>query len=283
MIDLHVHSIYSDGEHSPLTVLDMCKQKGVSTVAITDHNSMEGSKIAIKENPYEDIKVISGIELGARYNVKGGQLHILGYNFDLENKPFNQITQDIMSENIQRLECLIGLLKTYYNISFKDEDVEKIFESVGNIGRPDVARLCVDYGHCSTVHEAFEKYFNPVDDKLMKRKAELTDKLCIEYIRNAGGIACLAHPIELKKDYDELRSYIATLVSYGLEAIEVYQSKHDDKYSQMLLKLTEEFGLLYSVGSDYHGPIVTPDIEIGSGKDNNLNKDYATILTKIQE
>lgn len=281
MIDLHVHTIYSDGEHHPTKILEFCKQRGISTVAITDHNSMEGARQAILKNPYDDLQVISGIELSAIYDVKDANLHILGYNIDLENSELNQVTEAIMRDNVMRLDSLVNLLKKHYNLLFKDEDLQRVYSSIGNIGRPDIAKLCVDYGYTSTVQEAFARYLNPVHDQIVKRRVRLTDKECIEYILNAGGVPCLAHPIELKKDMDDLRRYIYTLKSYGLEAVEVYQSKHSESYSRQLLSITNELELLYSVGSDYHGAIVTPNIELGYGRNHNLQMETATILSRF--
>ena len=281
MVDLHIHTIYSDGEYAPLKVLDICNDRGIYDISITDHNSLEGSKQAIGKNPYPNIRVVPGVELSALYPVKGGNLHILGYGINLENKELNEVTQAIMGDNIRRIQSLVSLLYENYGLTFKDEDLEKIYQSVGDIGRPDVSKLCLKYGYTSTVKEAFERYLNPVYDRVTKHRVELTGKECIEYIRNAGGIACLAHPIELKQDIPELKTFIETLMSYGLEAVEVYQSKHSESYSSKLLEIVDEFGLLYSVGSDYHGPIVTPKFEIGTGQNNNLNKQTATILSKI--
>lgn len=281
MIDLHVHTIYSDGEHTPLEVLDICNERGISTVAITDHNSMEGSRHAIASNPYTHIKVVPGIELSALYDVKGANLHILGYGIDLYNKDLNEVTNAVMEDNVTRLKSIVELLKQHYNFSFKDKDLEKIYSSIGNIGRPDIAKLCVDYGYATSVEETFVKYLNPIDDKIAKRKVEFTDKSAIEYILKAGGIPCLAHPIELLKGIDDLKEYIRTLIDYGLGAIEVFQSKHSTNYTTELLNIANEFGLLYSAGSDYHGPMVTPNIEMGYGKNHNLHINGATILSRF--
>lgn len=281
MIDLHVHTIYSDGEHTPLEVLDTCNKRGISTVAITDHNSMEGSRQAIANNPYEQIKVIPGIELSARWHVKGANLHILGYGIDLYNKELNEVTNAVMEDNVTRLKSIVELLKKHYNFGFKDEDLERIYSSIGNIGRPDIAKLCVDYGYSTSVEETFVKFLNPIDAKIVKRKVEFTDKSAIECILKAGGIPCLAHPIELLIRLDELKEYIPILMSYGLGAIEVFQSKHSAGYTTELLNIANEFGLLYSAGSDYHGPMVTPDIELGYGKNNNLHISSATILSRF--
>jgi len=282
MIDLHVHTIYSDGEFSPKQILDLCKEKNITTVAITDHNALEGSKRAVLDNTYEDITVIPGVELSALYEVHGADLHILGYNMDLENKALNDITNAVMSDNITRLKSIISLLKTHFKFTFKDDDVEQIFKSIGNIGRPDIAKLCIKYGYATSVDDAFDNYLNPIYPKVPKREHEFTAKSAIEYIKNAGGIPCLAHPITLKKDLPELKEYIISLMAFGLEAIEVYHSTHSVKYSNELLKITEDLGITYSVGSDYHGPIVTPDVHLGFGKNNNLNMSYASILSKFK-
>lgn len=283
MVDLHIHSIYSDGEYSPKQILDLCKERNITTIAITDHNALEGSKRAILDNVYEDITVIPGVELSASYEIKGADLHILGYNMDLENKALNDITQAVMNENITRLKSMLYLLKTNFGFIFKDEDVEKIFQSVGNIGRPDIAKLCIQYGFAASVDDAFDNYLNPIYPNVPKRKNEFTAKSAIECIKNAGGIPCLAHPITLKRNFSELKEYISSLMAFGLEAIEVYHSTHSIKYSSELLKIANDFGLLYSVGSDYHGPVVTPNVELGFGKNNNLNRNSASILSKIFE
>lgn len=281
MLDLHVHTVYSDGEHTPLEILNICNERDISVVSITDHNSMQGSKQALNINPYKNITVVPGIELSARYDVKGANLHILGYNIDVYNKQLNNVTNAVMEDNVMRLQSLVKLLKQHYDMNFKDADLHQIYSSIGNIGRPDIAKLCVNYGYTNSVHEAFERYLNPVDEMIAKRRVEFTDKTAIEYILEAGGVPCLAHPIELLMEEDKLKAYVKKLMSYGLQAVEVYQSKHSKDYTNMLLNMVTELGLVYSGGSDYHGPIVTPDIEMGYGKNNNLHISSATILSKF--
>lgn len=280
-IDLHVHTIYSDGEKTPLEILEMCNKNNISIVAITDHGNILGAKKAIKENPYSHIRVIPGIELTATYPKKGCNLHILGYNVNLEDKGLNDISKDIMRDAENRVKSFIKELGKNFSIYFPQKDIDEIFNSVGNIGRPDVAKLCVKYGYAKTVQEAFKKLLDPLEDKVEKRKVRLNAKDCIEYILNAGGIPCLAHPIELKQEIGELKEYITELKGYGLKAVEVYQSKHTKEYSQQLLKIAEELSLLYSAGSDYHGPIVSPNTKIGSGNNNNLNIEYVSLLSEL--
>ncbi len=281
IIDMHIHSTYSDGELEPLEIIEACHNSGISTIAITDHNEVRGSALGIFANPYSDLKIIPGIELSARNELKGAKTHILGYNIDLTNKSLNEAISNIRLENIRKVKNIIEALAKYENVTFKEADIQEIFMREGNIGRPDVARLCVKYGYCKTVSEAFDTLLTRVKDKIPKRKFQLEAKCCINLIRQSGGVACLAHPISLLKSENELYAFIRQLVEYGLEAIEVYHSKQSKEYSSMLLNIANDLGLLYSVGSDFHGSIVKPDIYLGSGKDNNLNFSYATILTKI--
>jgi len=280
--DLHMHSTFSDGEYTPLQLLKLCHDKEISTIAITDHNNIFGSKEAIKNNPYKDITVISGIELTAK-SPSDINLHILGYNIDLENDNLNYVCTEIMNDNIRRIKSLLSELKKEYSISFKDEDINKLFSSEGNIGRPDVAKLCLKYGYVTSVEDAFKHLFKPIRDKLVKKKFELTAKECIKCIVDAGGIASLAHPVSLKKDINTLRDYIEDLANAGLEAVEVYHSINPAPLTEELLKITKSLHLYQSLGSDYHGPIIKPDIELGSGINNNLSDKHANIIDKLLE
>lgn len=279
MIDLHVHSLYSDGELSPLEILDVCNKSGVSIVSITDHNNIIGSKKAIYENPYPNLTIIPGIELDAQYT--GGSLHILGYNMNFENSTLNCVIKNYMEDSVRRIKSLLSELKKTYNISFKDEDIQEVFNLVGNIGRPEIAKLCVKYGYCKTIHDAFELYFEPVRCKLEKKKHELSASECIKCISDAGGIASIAHPITLNKDITELKAYFKQLIPSGLVCVEVYHSTHSEEFTSNLNTITNELGLYQSGGSDFHGPIVKPEILLGSGENGNLNISSLSILSKI--
>lgn len=278
IIDLHVHTKYSDGEYMPLEILDICNEKNISVVAIVDHNTIEGAKEAILNNPYTNITVIPAIELSADCPTKGASCHILGYGIDIENVELNNLIKRMREQNKRKVVAIVTILKEKFELSFNKEDVDNILNNIGNVGKPDVARLCVKYGYCNSISEAFEKFIKPAESGMKFGKYFPTAIECIQYIHNAGGIASLAHPIELKRTDEELEEYIKYLASNGLDAIEVYQSKHTKEYSEKLLEIAEENKLYYSVGSDFHGPFITPEFEIGSGKDNNLNKTYASIL-----
>ena len=278
IIDLHVHTKYSDGEYLPLEILNICNEKNISVVAIADHNTTEGAREAILNNPYDTITIIPAIEFSADCPTKGASCHILGYGIDVENTELNNLSNRMREENAKKVVAIIAALKEKFNLSFNKEDVDNVLNNIGNIGKPDVARLCVKYGYCTTISEAFDKFIKPVEKTLVMKRYFPTAIECIQYIHNAGGIACLAHPIELLKADEELEEYIKNLAKNRLDASELYQSQHTEEYSEMLLKIANKYNLLYTVGSDYHGPFITPDFEIGSGKNNNLNKTYASIL-----
>lgn len=280
--DLHVHSTFSDGELTPRQLLKLCHTKNISILAITDHNNLLGSKTAIEGNTYSNITIIPGIELTAK-SPSSINLHILGYNINLEDSNLNYICHEIMQDNIRRIKSLISELKKNYDITFKDEDIKDVFSSQGNIGRPDIAKLCLKYGHVKSVKDAFTHLFNPIRDKIVKKQIELTDKECIKYITEAGGIASLAHPVTLKKDENELRTYIYDLAMSGLEAVEVYHSDNPPDLTHSLLQLTNDLKLYQSLGSDFHGPIIKPEIKLGSGINNNLLYKDANIITKLLE
>lgn len=281
MIDLHVHSTFSDGELTPLEILRVCFEKNISVISITDHDNFFGVKQALQTNPYNNITVIPGIEIDAYY--PKGTLHILGYNISFNNPSLNAVISQIHEDNVTRIKSLISELKKNYNISFKEKDIDDIFLCDGTVGRPDVARLCVKYGYSKSVKEAFELLLNPLKEKVIKKKLELSDYECIKYITDAGGIASIAHPITLKKNIDDLEIYLRKLQSYGLKAVEAYHSTHSNEDTINLINISKKLNFLTSGGSDYHGPIAKPDIQIGSGKNNNLNITNLTILNELLE
>ncbi len=277
--DLHIHTNYSDGEFSPLDVLCLCKRDNITTISITDHNNFLGSKEAISLNPYKDITIIPGIEMEAKYN--GGQLHILGYNIDLNNKELNEICALLMKDNLRRIKSLVANLYEVYKIHFPDEELQDIYNKKGNIGRPEIAKLCIKYGFAINTKDAFKKFFKPIEDMTIKKEVELSAKECIEYIINASGVAGIAHPITLKKDFGQTSAFIKELKTYGLSFIEVYHSSHSLDYACQMLQIANNLNLLCSAGSDFHGPVVKPNIFIGKYSKNNITNEAITILTKL--
>ena len=280
--DLHLHTIYSDGEYEPLQVVTMARDRQTSMIAISDHNNIEGSKIAVANNPYKDIVVIPSVEFTAK-SPATINIHILGHNIDLKNKALNELCDAYTEDSRNRTKSLLALLKKHYGMEFEEEDVVTLLSSNGNVGRPEVAKLCLKYGYVSSVPEAFDNYLNPVKPLITDKQVDPTDKELIECILGAGGVPCLAHPRSLKKIIPELREYILGLKEYGLMAIEAYHSDCSKELTFELLKMAHEFGLYVSCGSDYHGPVVSPKVRIRSGKNDNLNIERVSIQNLFTE
>lgn len=280
--DLHMHTIYSDGEFSPREVIELARKECVTTMAITDHNNLKGSKEAIANNPYPDIVIIPGVEFTAK-SEPNINIHILGFNVDLNDWELNDLANAYEYDAKNQVRSVLELLKSEYGIEFEEYKIEKMFSAPGNIGRPEVAKLCVEAGVAANVEDAFKRLLNPVKPRQAKKQVDPTDEALIKYIIDAGGIACLAHPESLKMTIPELRVYIKELISYGLEAVEVYHSNNPPDLTAELIKITEEYGLLVSVGSDYHGPLVSPKVQLRHGINENLNIERVSILDKITE
>ena len=266
MIDLHTHSTHSDGTKTPSELLFLAKENNLTYYAITDHDDIEGSKKLVSL-PHDGITVYSGVELNAK--VDKGQMHILGYNFDLSNERLNNKLKDLKKNSRHNIMLYVNQLKEDYNIDFPQEEIDKILNREGNIGRPLLALLLIQYGYCESVSEAFDKYLG--DEKVRKHKMWITKEECISMINEAGGIAVLAHPFTLKLTNEELKEELKYLVSIGLKGIEIYHSKSTEEQRAYYKELAIEFNLISTGCTDYDGPEVKPNIEFATGINKNIN------------
>lgn len=267
IVDLHVHSIYSDGCLSPEEIIELAKKESITTLAITDHDNIEGSKELIRLNP-EGINIYSGVELTAKANK--GRMHILGYNIDLENEKLNEKLKEMKDASIYNIMLYVELLKKYFAIIIPEEELNNLLSIKGNIGRPQLALLLIKLGYCRTVDEAFNKYLIFVYEKTRTIKKGLTKEECIDLITSAGGIASLAHFNSLKMSLEELKNEILYLKSIGLGAIESTHINLSDEERSLARNIATEYNLLETGGTDYHGPKVKPDVYIGTGRNGNV-------------
>lgn len=276
LMDLHTHTIYSDGDLTPDELIDLASSKNIKIMSITDHdNVLAYQHITDKKG----IKLIPGVELSAQ--VDKGRMHILGYGIDTNNENLNKELSNLKESNIGYFLMIIDYLKKK-GIVLADKDISLIINRIGDVGRPDIAKLLIDYGYAETVDDAFDKYLIEANDKLIKNKKMLSQEECINLIKEANGVPILAHPISLKQEYIELKHTIEKLKSMGLMGIELYHSNYTDKDIEMFKKIINEYGLLYSGGSDYHGMIAKPDIEIGTGKNKNLHIKQLSIIDYLK-
>jgi len=282
IIDLHTHTTSSDGEKNPMELIKHAIEKNVSVLGITDHDTLLGvKKINIEDLVIKDsgIKIISGIELTAK--VSKGRMHILGYNIDINDSELNKKMNEIRDNNLNRFLSIMEQIKRDYGIVFKYEDIKNIINTEHNLGRPDLAMLCIKYGYANSVQEAFDKYLIDAYNKVRADNKGLVYQECIEIILKSGGIPVLAHPKSLELSEKELLKLTKEMISYGLQGMEVYHSSHTTQEMNYYLDIANKYNLLISGGSDYHGPLVKPDIELGTGKNNNIRIKKLSLIDYI--
>ena len=152
IIDLHMHSNASDGSNSPHEVLRYAKEKRLGTISLTDHDTLLGDK-SLTEEDRRGIEFITGIELSAKTKV--GRMHILGYDLDLDSNTLNSRMKELHDNSIYAVIAYLNQLKLDYEIEFSEKDIIALLTAERNIGRPDLAQLCIEYGYAETVEEAF--------------------------------------------------------------------------------------------------------------------------------
>ena len=270
MKDLHIHTVYSDGELTVDEIIKKVKENNVDFFSITDHNTIMGNLEIVENNLHKknNIKFVTGIELSAK--IDKGTCHILGYNIDLDNKLLNDKMSKLQSMEHYNIMLVINYLKDKYKMDFPREYIEKIFEKDGSVNNAQISKLLVKLGYCENSTQAFSMYIKEAKKAIKHLKYEFSPYECINIIKKSGGVPVLAHNFQLKKDYFELKKYLLELKSYGLMGLECYHSGFSISGTNNSLQLANELSLLVTGGSDYHGINVKPDIEIGIGK-NNLN------------
>ena len=280
MIDLHIHTTASDGEFSPTEILNKAINMGLTHIAITDHDTINGLNEAISYGKDKDIKIIPGVELNTKVDL--GQMHILGYYIDYTNRDFLDMMKVFENDRNERNELFIKQFKEI-GIDITMEDVKKY--AIGSVvGKPHFARVLMEKGYIDDVQEGFDKYFNVEPLKNIKRRSFEPEKI-IKLIKKAGGIAVLAHPQSLKLDENSLRKKILELKSYGLDGLECYHSKQTYDEMKLFKKIAEDNNLLITLGSDYHRDVAISNIEIGHGKNDNLinsNPNIDNIISNLE-
>jgi predicted metal-dependent phosphoesterase TrpH len=264
VIDLHIHSTFSDGMLRPTELVDLAKSQGLAAIAITDHDTADGTLEAMKRGLEKGVEVISGIEISSWYN--DTSMHILGYNFNMEDRQFNSRLQLLQDGRETRNAKILENLK---KLGIKVDLRELLrYSEYGQTGRPHIARLLVDKGVTKTIDLAFKHYLGRGAAAYAER-FRFTAQNAIAMIRESGGLAVLAHPASLDPTLRSIPSLLKDLSNVGLEGVEVYYPSHSPKAITALLKMADQLDLLITGGSDFH------DIErFGSQADGWLHKNH---------
>lgn len=258
-IDLHTHTTASDGSLTPYELIRLAGEKGLSVVAITDHDTVDGIDEAVNAGNEFNVRVIPGVEISVE--VSGDAIHMLAYGIDHRFQQFERTLEKIRKSRMNRNLAIIDRLNEIgYNISYSDV---KDNSSGGTVGRGHIALTLVDSGQTSSIQEAFERL-------LMRGKPAYIDRFrlhlkdAIALIHNSGGAAVWAHPGLHGDNLETLLDKLPEWGEMGLDGLECDYSCHSISLSEKLRRSAVQHGLICTGGSDFHGDL-KPDIELGDG------------------
>jgi predicted metal-dependent phosphoesterase TrpH len=259
LIDLHSHTNESDGTFSPAQLIAEASRAGVDTLGITDHDTFAGYDLAVAAARDSGVNLVCGIELSTKLH--GRSVHLLGYFFKPELLlDFRRWILDLQAARRDRNVRLVARLQ---ELGFDITLAEAEARGRGMTGRPHFAQLMVEKGYVKNLREAFDDYLDESAKGYVYREEPLFAE-GVQRIRQAGGIASLAHPIRVKGDICAL---MPELCASGLNAIEAYHSDHTASDTQLYLELARQYDLHVTGGSDFHGA-VKPGVMLGAGAGN---------------
>jgi predicted metal-dependent phosphoesterase TrpH len=274
-IDLHLHTTHSDGSQSPAEVVRLAHEAGVSALAITDHDITTGLPEAIAAGQKLGIEIIPGIEISSRHGES--ELHVLGYFLKWEDAQLNARLMTLRESRHRRNPKIIELLQAA-GIDITYDEVRAVAGS-DSVGRPHIARVLMDKKVVTTAKEAFDRFL--AEGKAAYVPRDLPAPVdAIRWIKDAGGLAVLAHPTWVKTTEGTLIDLARQLKEQGLDGVEVHYSTHTPRQTRTYLSLAKQLGLLVTGGSDFHG-MTKPDIEVGTGKGSLHVPDH--LLPKLKD
>jgi 3',5'-nucleoside bisphosphate phosphatase len=240
--DLHVHSTASDGLFSPQEVVAIARRAGLSAVAITDHDTLDGY-LAVKETL--GIEIIAGVEISAEF--EGRDLHLLGYLVDPDHADLSTALEQLRGQRRERFDAAAGRLRRA-GASIEDSALRQLRDGGSTLGRRHLARLLIESKQAGSFFEAFARFLNKPEIMELP-KARLPVAKVIELVRAAGGVASWAHPAS-NSTIEQMRH----LRSFGLMAVECEYPFAKASHGRRLRAMAEELGLAITGGSDCHGP-----------------------------
>jgi predicted metal-dependent phosphoesterase TrpH len=246
VVDLHLHTVFSDGLFTPEQVVIRAQQLGFTAIAITDHDSVDGIERARQQGKRSGVEIVPGVELSC--NVNGTDVHILGYYFDYQNPQIQRFFTEVREFRLNRAAKMVAKLNELsagrWQVSL--ERVKEI-AGAGAVGRPHVAQALVEAGGVASMSEAFEKYIG-YDGPAYFPKMRLTPAEVIELIHRSGGMAVVAHPATYGND-----GLVYLVIAAGVDGIEVWHPEHNQRAVDHYLEIAQKNRLLVTGGSDCHG------------------------------
>ncbi len=255
--DLHSHTLFSDGTDTPTELVNKAVVAGISSLAITDHDTVEGIPEAQTAAQDTSLNLIPGIECSVQFDQR--PFHIVGLNIDIHNSELNMLinqlnqTREERAINIDKELAKSGIENTY------EETRQLAGES--QITRSHFAQVLIKRGLAKDTKSVFKKFL--VKNKPGYVKAQWPEmQETIQILRNAGGTVVMAHPMRYKINKQQLNDLLNSFKNYGGEAMEVITASHDHAEIRKAANIAKKVGLLASIGSDYHGEL-HPWIKLG--------------------
>lgn len=245
VVDLHLHTLASDGRLSPTELVRLAARQGLKTVAVTDHDTTDGLAEAFEAaKKFPGLRIIPGIELSA--DVPGDEVHVLGYFIDPDDAELQAELLRFREGRVDRAKAMVDKLDQL-GIHVEWERVQH-FAGDGAVGRPHIAMALVEAGYCQEPKDAFPEYLGRNGLAYVER-VKLTPADAVSMIQRAGGAAVLAHPAYM----NDMEAGIASLSGIGLAGIEVYYAKYREDTIRQLARIARQYELIPCGGSDYHG------------------------------
>lgn len=257
-IDLHTHSLCSDGTMTPAEVVRAAKAAGLAAIALSDHDTVAGVREAMAEGERIGVEVVPAIELSAQSET---ETHILGYFIDIENEALLEKMEYIKQVRVRRQENVCRNLRA---LGF-DVMMDEVRQIAGSdvLCRAHFAKIMVQKGYVSSVKEAFSQYLASGKPAYSGTQA-LTDTEAVRLIKDAGGLAFVAHLHQTKRTLYDLESFLLRLKDAGLDGVEGYYTEYTPEMERDYRALAKRLGLMLSGGSDFHADN-KPHISIGRG------------------
>lgn len=275
MIDLHTHSTASDGAFTPGELIRKAKEEGLTALALTDHDSLDGLEEADMAAQLAGLRFVPGVEIEIGFGP--GEFHLLGLDLRQVREPLHQAVTELARSRENRNEQVFLLLQT----AGMELDYQELREQVGEgmIGRPHIAKLLVEKRIVKSKQEAFDRYLAK-GRPFFVQKACLELQRAIEVIKDSQGLAIVAHPLSLFVSWTRMRALMAEWKELGMDGIEAWHPTARVVDCQRLEAMGLEYGLRITGGSDYHGPS-RPERRLGrTAGDRSIPDSYLAALDR---
>ena len=257
--DLHSHSVFSDGTLTPAELVRLAEEKGISALALTDHNTSMGLKDFMEAGKNSPVITVPGCEFTTEWNKK--EVHIVGLFFKEEY--WQEIEDFLELAKIAKLNSNNRLIENLQKAGY-DISVEEVAAMTnGNYNRAHVAKVLLEKNYVSSTSEAFDTILKEGNGFYFPA-SRIQSATTVRFIKTYGATAIVAHPL-LNLTPEELEVFLPEMKAAGLDAMETHYTEFDEKMMKTAVSLAERFGLKQSGGSDYHGKN-KPWIELGEGR-----------------